>query len=93
MSSDCICYPGMCPQGCEPACPVCWASDTGARESHGLTTIRDYLEWQQAIHGGGSTEAQHRALVKEGRPKPSLEDALAAVDALADEGLYGSVDT
>jgi len=19
----CICYPGMCPQGCEPACPAC----------------------------------------------------------------------
>lgn len=22
--SACICYPGMCPQGCEPACPYCF---------------------------------------------------------------------
>lgn len=22
--SSCICYPGMCPQGCEPACPYCF---------------------------------------------------------------------
>jgi hypothetical protein len=22
--SECICYPGMCPMGCEPACPYCF---------------------------------------------------------------------
>lgn len=23
-SGSCICYPGMCPMGCEPACPYCY---------------------------------------------------------------------
>jgi hypothetical protein len=23
LAESCTCYPGMCPQGCEPACPVC----------------------------------------------------------------------
>ncbi len=29
---DCICYPGMCPQGCEPACPKCMGKDDGSVE-------------------------------------------------------------
>ncbi len=45
-------------------------------------TIKNYLDWQQAIHGGCSTEDAHRALVAEGRPKPSLDEALEAVSAL-----------
>lgn len=32
-ASSCICYPNMCPMGCEPACPVCNRKDDSAGTS------------------------------------------------------------
>lgn len=46
--------------------------------------VTDYLAWQHALRGGGSTEDEHRALVKEDRPKPTLEEAQAAAARLHD---------
>lgn len=28
-AAECICYPGMCPMGCEPACLVCSSGTRG----------------------------------------------------------------
>ena len=47
--------------------------------------IRDYLNWQRAIHGGVDTEGLHRRLVSEARPKPSLDDVDKAWAALVAE--------
>lgn len=65
------------------------------------SVVRNYLLWQKAIHGGFQTEALHRQLIAEGRPKPSLDDALAVLggdvrddyhildDGLGDDMVYG----
>jgi hypothetical protein len=45
--------------------------------------IRDYLDWQKAIHGGGSTVEMYRALVDEERPCPTVDEARDALAALA----------
>lgn len=34
VAAQCICYPGMCPQGCEPACPACFVGDDAREMGH-----------------------------------------------------------
>lgn len=45
---SCICYPGECPHGCEPACPKCMGRDDGSVErkiaSRALAAVRGATE-------------------------------------------------
>lgn len=55
---------------------------TAASLAADLQAVRDHLEWQQAITGGGSTEAMHRQLAAEARHYPPRDEALAALDRI-----------
>ncbi len=50
-----------------------------------IRTVKNYLDWQYAIHGGTATGETHAALVREERPCPTLAEARAAMSRL--EGL------
>lgn len=50
-----------------------------------MAVIRDYLEWQKAVHGGGDPVAirLHSELVAENRPRPTVDEALLALAKVA----------
>ncbi len=50
-----------------------------------IRTVKNYLDWQYAIHGGFATAESHNDLVREKRPCPTLAEARAAMLRL--EGL------
>jgi hypothetical protein len=45
-------------------------------------TLRDFLDWTKAVHGGGATVEMHRELVRAERPYPTWDEADAAFTAL-----------
>lgn len=50
--ADCICYPGMCPQGCEPACPWCFQPSQAWLEGAAAISLCPRCEGQE--HDVGS---------------------------------------
>lgn len=51
-----------------------------SRHETDLEIVRNYLDWQFAIYGGHESAAFHQVLVMQERPRPTLDEARAALD-------------